>query len=261
MQEHQDVVDSVENRVGAGRILIVKTGSTVPGVRERRGDFEAWIAEGLGCALEALEVCAVQEGQLLPGTDGIDAVVVTGSAAFVSEREPWSETTGEWLVAAVGEEIPILGICYGHQLLAQAFGGRVGPNPLGRSIGTVGVDLSGTRARQDGLLAVLPEVAPFHVTHVESVLELPPGAVLLGSSPTDPHHAFALGPRTWGVQFHPEFDADILRGYVTARADDLRAEGMDPQQLHADIRDTPHGTLLLRRFAEIVRDSVSGEPA
>ncbi len=237
------------------RFVVVKTGSTVPALRERRGDFEVWIADGLGCGPADLDVVSVYEGDPLPDVAAGTAVVVTGSPAFVSERDPWSLRTEQWLVPLVEREVPLLGICYGHQLLAQALGGEVGPNPRGRSIGTVEVDLRRAAAREDELLGALPQPAALHVTHIESVLRLPEGAVLLGESPTDPHHAFAVGPRAWGVQFHPEFDADIVRGYATAREDDLRAEGISPEVVTAGIRETPHGRSVLRRFAEIAGEA------
>ena len=62
---------------------------------------------------------------------------------------------------------------------------------------------------------------------------LPPGARLLASSRGDPHQAFAVGDHAWGVQFHPEFDADVVRAYLEARRDAVRAEGLDPDALLA----------------------------
>ena len=91
-------------------------------------------------------------------------------------------------------------------------------------------------------------------THVEAVLELPAGARLLASSPGDPHQAFAVGDHAWGVQFHPEFDADVVRAYLEARRDAVRAEGLDPDALLRGASDSPHGAALLRRFARLLRD-------
>jgi len=67
----------------------------------------------------------------------------------------------------------------------------------------------------------------------------------------DENHAYALGARAWGVQFHPEFDADIVRGYFQARACAIAKEGLDPRSLSAAARDTPHGRQILSRFAEL----------
>ncbi|MGH0036739.1 MAG: glutamine amidotransferase [Myxococcota bacterium] len=235
------------------RLLILKTGSTLPEVAARRGDFEDWIRPALGWAPEAVEVASVHLGDALPEPSRVAGIVVTGSPAMVSEREPWSESAGRWLVTAVEAGTPVLGICYGHQLIAQAFGGRVGPNPRGREIGTVDVEFEAAAAG-DALLGALGRRVGFHTSHVESVLELPPRATRLASTRLDPNHVFALGDRVWGVQFHPEFDADIMRGYLEGRRVQIEAEATDVDALLAAVHETPEATDLLRRFGDIVRE-------
>lgn len=233
------------------RVLIVKTGGTLPELRAQRGDYEEWIAAGMGFARSEVDVVAVAQGEKLPARESPAGVVVTGSSAMVSHREPWSERTAEWLARAALGGTPVLAICYGHQLLAHALGGEVGRNPRGREIGTVVVRRLGA-AQLDPLLGVWSEAEPAHVTHLESVLALPAGAVRLAESDLDPVQAFSVGERAWGVQFHPEFDAETARAYIAARRDRMRAEGLDPDALIADVRDAPGGPRLLRRFAELI---------
>jgi GMP synthase (glutamine-hydrolysing) len=129
----------------------------------------------------------------------------------------------------------------------------VGPNPRGREIGSIDVTLHAA-ARADALLGDLPACARMQATHVEAVLDLPPGARLLASSAGDPHQAFAVADHAWGVQFHPEFDADVVRAYLEARRDAVRAEGLDPDALLRGASDSPHGARVLRRFARLLRD-------
>jgi GMP synthase (glutamine-hydrolysing) len=233
------------------RVVVVKTGSTLPDIRARRGDFESWIAKGMGFAGDALHVIDVAAGTALPRPDLPAGIVVTGSSAMVSAREPWSERTGAWLADAVGAGTPVLGICYGHQLLAHALGGRVARNPRGREIGTIALRLV-PEAGRDALLGALPARTRAHTTHVESVIELPPRARRLAESDTDPNQAFAVGARAWGVQFHPEFDADVMRGYLEGRRDALVAEGLDPDRLLDEVAETPESAFLLRRFAALI---------
>jgi GMP synthase (glutamine-hydrolysing) len=231
-------------------VLIVKTGTTVLAAR-RRGDFEQWIGAGMGVEPGSLVVRRVNRGEPLPRPDEVAGVVVTGSSAMVTDAEPWSERAARWLRDAVTHGTPVLGICYGHQLLAHALGGRVAYNPLGRRLGTVDVTLTGA-AHADPLFDGLPEVVHVAVSHRQVVVEPPPGATLLATAAHDPHHAYRAGERAWGVQFHPEYDGDIVRAYLRERRGQLLSEGLDPDALARDARDTEHGRSVLRRFSAIV---------
>ena len=231
-------------------LLVVKCGSALASVRERRGDYEDWIVAGLGVAPDRAAVAAPASGDPLPDPRAPAAVVLTGSSAMVSAREPWSERTAGWLREVVAAGTPLLGICYGHQLLAHALGGRVARNPRGREIGTIEVELL-PLARRDPLFGGLPDRLTLQATHVEAVLELPPSARRLAASAGDPHQAFAVGACAWGVQFHPEFDADVIRGYLDARRELLRGEGLDADALLGAARDAAHGGEILRRFAAL----------
>ncbi len=234
-----------------GKILVLKTGGTFPELAAVAGDFEDWIAAGLAAAPGRLLVRRPPFGEALPDPSGVAGVVVTGSHAMVTDREGWSGRTAAWVLDALAAGVPLLGICYGHQLLALAAGGRAGDNPEGREFGTAEVRLH-RGAEGDPLFRGLPPVFGAHVCHAQSVTALPPGAVLLASSARDPHQAFRLGERAWGVQFHPEFSADAARFYVRECAEELRAEGQDPGALEAGVRDTLEAAELLRRFGELI---------
>lgn len=232
------------------RPLIVKTGETLPQVRQSRGDFDDWIAAGMGLERTEVGVVAVYQGEALPDARIPSCVVVTGSASMVTDREDWSERTADWLLEVVEAGTPLLGICYGHQLLADALGGVVADNPNGRQIGTVSLALE-PEAAGDPLFSCLAAGEKLHATHVQSVLELPQGARRLASTALDPNHAFAVGEQVYGLQAHPEFDADVMRRYLEGRRDLLAAERLDADALLAEVCDAPGGARLLRRFASL----------
>jgi GMP synthase (glutamine-hydrolysing) len=234
-------------------VLIVKTGTTLAPIAAQRGDFEAWIGAGLGVSADRVRVVAVYDDERLPPPGELAGAVVTGSSAMVSEREPWSEATAAWLAGVIGEGMPLLGICYGHQLLAHALGGEVSKNPLGREIGSIDVALT-PEAVDDALLGDWPATFRAQASHVESVLALPPGCVRLATTALDPNHAFRVGDSAWGVQFHPEFDADITRGYLRGRRAAIEDEGGDVDRLIAGVAAAPHAAAVLARFAELLRD-------
>jgi len=237
-------------------ILVLKTGEPLPPVQAACGEFEEWIARGLERRLAPgdVEVAAVHLGDPLPAAERIAGVVVTGSVSMVSERAPWSERSAAWLAAVVrADAVPVLGLCYGHQLIAHGLGGEVGPNPNGREMGTVDVHFAPNGSGEDALDPLfVPGVFPGHTSHVEAVLRTPKGARVLARTALDPHSVLRYGPRQWGTQFHPEFDAEILRHYVEARREILASEGRDPDAMLAAIEETPDLSRVLARFAALV---------
>jgi len=226
------------------RFLIVQTGSALPTLARRHGDFPDWFRRGLGLARGEIETVRVDIGERLPDPHRFLGAVITGSPAMVSDRLEWSERTAGWLRAALDAELPLLGVCYGHQLLAHALGGRVGDHPRGREVGTVEVQRCGA---EDALFGTLPPRFRAHVTHRQSVLELPPGAVVLARSAHEPHQAVRYAPGAWGLQFHPEFSTEVLRGYLQRPVEvDVNCAG----DCCADRRASPapFARALLRRF-------------
>jgi GMP synthase (glutamine-hydrolysing) len=233
-------------------LLVIKTGSALPVLVERRRDFDTWITTGSGLTAADVQVVSVFQDEPLPDVRGVRGVVVSGSAAMVTDRAEWSERTAAWLREAVQLQVPTLGICYGHQLLAHALGGEVGYNPRGRNIGTIDVELRGD-ARSDRLFGVFPGSLNVAVSHKQCVMKLPPGSTWLASTTVDPHHAFRVGSCAWGVQFHPEFDAGITRSYIEAKRADLTEEGVDVDAILDRAIESADGTILLRRFTDVVR--------
>lgn len=231
-------------------LLIVKPGRKPPALAPVPGDYGEWIAAGMRWPKGWVRIVAVDEGRPLPPPDTVAAAVVTGSAAMVTDAAGWMEATASWLRSAVAAELPVLGICFGHQLLARALGGRAAWNPAGVEVGVVEIALT-EAADDDPLLSGIPSRFPACVSHRQSVLELPPGAVQLASSAMDANQAFRVGRCAWGVQFHPEFAAGIMPAYVEGFRAALQAEGRDRAAILGGLRPTPKSARLLRRFAGI----------
>ncbi|GGL29797.1 hypothetical protein GCM10009037_11920 [Halarchaeum grantii] len=158
----------------------------------------------------------VAGGELPEGYD-FDAVVVTGSRASVYwDEEEWIAPTREWVASAHERGLPILGVCFGHQLVAAALGGTVeGMDEY--EIGYREVTHDGSDRLFDG---VDSEFTVF-TTHSDAVTELPPNAELLAENDYG-IHAFRRG-NAYGVQFHPEYDTETAER-VTVRKDDLAEE-------------------------------------
>jgi GMP synthase (glutamine-hydrolysing) len=227
---------------------VLVTGDPVPGVEARRGPFVALIRGVLDEHWPgAIDVLDARRGEL-PKPSDTGALVITGSPESVASRAPWILEAERAVAAAVRAGVPTLGICFGHQLLGQALGGLVGTNPRGREIGSVRLALLET----DPLLGAA--LAPFlaNMSHRDSITRLPPGARVLAETELEPYAAVRFGPRAWGVQFHPEFDGDVMRGYIDARRPALVAEGIDPDALEAV--DAPQAAHVLATFARLAQE-------
>lgn len=191
----------------------------------------------------------VVSGELPPEFE-YDGFVVTGSRASVYWDEEWIEPTKEWVREAVDRGLPGMGICFGHQLLADVLGGTVedmGEYELGyREVRQVGDDplFEGV----DGRFLVF-------TTHSDAVTELPPGAELIAENDFGVH-GFRKGDVV-GLQSHPEYDTTTAEGVV--RSKDLSQERID--RICADITEENYGTACASKvvFDNFVRDV--GRPA
>lgn len=229
-------------------LLIILTGHAPDPIRSRLGDFDHWFRLAMRVPTSDVRVVDVTTGATPLPMDTVRGAVISGSAAMVTEALDWSERLAAWIREAVAAALPLFGVCYGHQLMAHALGGRVGTLPAGRAMGTQTVELL-TTAADDPLLAGLPARFAAQVTHQQAVLEPPAGATVLGRTGDDPHHILRYAPHAFSTQLHPEFSVRAMRAYIRLRARALRAEDRDVPAMVAGVHAAPHARRLLRRFA------------
>jgi len=232
------------------KLLIIKNGTTFSFIREKYGDFEDHILRLIEVPAEDVVIASVYRDKVLPELQDISAIILTGSHSMVTDHEAWSVALANWLRKIRDLPIPILGICYGHQLIAHTFGGTVAYHPDGEEIGSVKIDLTAA-GRQDALLGVLPEQFWGYVSHAQTILKLPPGAKLLAKNNFEPHHSFVFDDHIWGVQFHPEFNQGITSSYIESGREDLMKEGKNVESLTRSVIEHDYGMKLLQQFIKL----------
>jgi GMP synthase-like glutamine amidotransferase len=211
------------------RVLVVQHQATAPA---------GIVGERLAAAGIDLDTRHAYAGDPLPaGLSGYDGLLVLGGAMGPLDDDvaPWLPRTRELLRDAAAADLPTLGVCLGHELLAVALGGRVGPAAV-PELGLVELRPLPACAG-DVLLAPLAGRAPRGVEwHYEEVTELPAGAVPLMASQDCAWQAFRVGRNVWGVQWHPEVDDLIARDWVRLYPGAPTGLGLDPAAVEAEIR-------------------------
>lgn len=243
------------DRNAPARLLILKTGTLadrMPGLVQQFGDCDDMFIEEAACPDNYVSVVSVYADEIIPEPPTrYSGVLITGSAAMVSSPTPWMTRTASWLRLAVDARVPVLGVCFGHQLLAYALGGTVGENPAGPEAGSISVRFNDLGSK-DPLFSEMPSEATFNAHHYETVLTLPPGATILAENALDRHQAVRFGPSAWGIQFHPEISAAAMSELMKTIGPKLDENGVSSSAISAMIEETPAGPDLLKRYLSLV---------
>lgn len=239
----------------SNHLLILRTGDAPESVRREYGNFDRMFIEAGEIHDARVEVVYLPDGARPEAPENYAGVMITGSAAMVTDKLPWSEYAADWLRRAVEVDPPRFRRCYGHQLLAYALGGEVGYHPDGMELGTHTIELL-PAAADDALLAALPRRFDANLVHSQSVLTLPPGATVLGRSAHDPHQTLRYGPNVISTQFHPEFNAPVMHSYLTHMMAQEPERRDHYQRLEEHIAATPHSQGLLARFVHRCFNSI-----
>lgn len=156
-------------------------------------------------------VFSVKDGIFPPSNARFDGWMIGGSPASVHDSDAWVAELFALIRRLVAEGQPIFGACFGHQAIAMALGGQVAKNPGGWVFGLVETTIEGVPMKLYG-------------SHVEQVVNLPPGAVILGGTSECAVGSFAIPGRVMTTQYHPEMSHSFITDLVEEYAEDLPPE-------------------------------------
>jgi GMP synthase (glutamine-hydrolysing) len=205
-----------------------------------------------------LRMCRPWAGDEVPGLDGVAGLLVLGGSMGANDDAtcPWLGAVKGLVRDAVDGEVPTLGVCLGHQLIAVALGGRSEPNATGQQVGLFEVGWNADAA-DDELMGAVASPRRGVQWNTDVVTELPDGATVLAQTPAGENQVARFGPAAWGVQLHPEVDRAVLVSWAAGDRDDHLEKGIDQEAVLREIDDARHELddawrPLATRFAEIV---------
>ncbi len=221
-------------------IIILNCGPGLPEVRNEFGIAVAWIQREIDSPKFKFTSMDVYDGEM-PNYDDGDAWIITGASESVYDDLDWIVELEEAIKKAIEVEKPILGICFGHQLIAQAMGGKVERNSKGWELGAYPM----SDIADHHLFNNIDANDFFYNSHQDIVADLPNGFVSLAQNKMG-NQAFYYGKRIYGVQFHPEFTHSIMKKYVEVR------QSMGATVIDSTVPESKSSHLIINNFLKIV---------
>jgi GMP synthase - Glutamine amidotransferase domain len=233
------------------KVGILETGSPPPPLQQRFGSYSAMIRELLGPDLE-FTTFDVRSGELPQAAESCHAYVITGSASGVYDGDPWIDAAKDFVRAASGRAA-MVGICFGHQLLAEAFGGKVIKSPRGWGIGLHRYDVQNRATWMDDTRSIAVPAS-----HQDQIVQLPADAYVLGGSEFTPYGIVEYPQRrALSLQSHPEFTPDYAAALIELR----RTSKYTPEQADRaldSLRQPNDRERVGRWLAQFLRTSTRG---
>ncbi len=221
------------------KIGILQTGHAPDTLRDQYGDYIRIFQDFLAGQGFDFEGWSVVDGDLPESVHAADGWLITGSRHGVYEDHDWIPPLEDFIRDAITGKVPMVGVCFGHQIIAQALGGKVEKFGGGWAVGRQVYNFGGT-----GIA--------LNAWHQDQVTELPPGATVVASNDFCAYAAIAYGDRALTVQPHPEFDTGFMEGLIKTRG-----RGVVPDdRLDTALDALPHPTAnqtLADQFADFFR--------
>jgi len=243
--KNNPVADNVQS--GKRTLGILQAGRSPEEIIDRYPDYNQMFVDLLGEESFNYRTWAVLDNEFPDSIDDADVWLITGSRHGAYEPHEWIPPLEQLIQAIYAKGSPMVGICFGHQIIAQALGGKVEKFAGGWSVGRVEYKLDA------GIFNDITEHStPLMAFHQDQVMEIPEGAVNVGSSNICQHAALVYDSRILTIQPHPEFDKSFVGGLLEARGDIL------PKEVLENANSNLHETITPEPIARTLRDFLNG---
>ncbi len=196
------------------KVAILSAGPGLPEIVEKYGHSSEWIPLALSSYDIEFDIMKVYENDFSPILN-YDAFIITGSKYSVYDQIDWIISLKKYIHEIVSLKMPVLGICFGHQILAESLGGKVVKNIHGWELGSYKIKLT-RDGKQSPLFKNILNDDIFYESHQDVVSELPAGSVQLAFTEKG-NQSFVYNDYIYGVQFHPEFTWEVTRKLMDLR--------------------------------------------
>ncbi len=195
------------------KLGILKAGPVIPELYEKFGDYASSYEQLLGPGNFEIQSWDIFESSFPDSINQCEGWLISGSRYGVYEHYPWLPKLEEFIKDCYSANLPLIGVCFGHQAMAKALGGRVENFSGGWSIGRTRYNFMGKQIH-------------LNAWHQDQVISLPPGAKVLGENDFCKFAFLSYGPQTFSLQPHPEFPHEYIKGLI-----ELRGKGVVPDEL------------------------------
>jgi len=202
------------------KVTVFQTGLVAEPLRDKFDNYGKMFAKliGDGGGAFTFETVSLVENEPLPNVDDIEALIITGSSLGVYDDTPWMNPFRDFIRAAYAKSVPMIGVCFGHQIMADALGGVVEKSSKGWGVGRHSYSVD----KNSGFLADAPDQMQFNVIHQDQVITPPKNCKVVASNEFTPNAILEYdNGAAISIQAHPEFANDYAKAVYKLRSGQL----------------------------------------
>ena len=196
------------------KLLIISAGPGIDEIKTEYGHAIDWISSFIDSSSIEIDINHIYKNDSFDESK-YDAWIITGSAYSVNDDDNWIDLLKNKIVYAYNHSIPILGICFGHQIISSALGGKVVENKKGWELGSYHIEIN-KYGKNHKIFKNIDSDDYFYFSHQDVVKQLPSNAIELAKNNMG-LQSFSINDIIFGIQFHPEFSVQVMEKYVEVR--------------------------------------------